>query len=196
MKQLLFFILIPLVGFIPQPWQSSGFIEDFKLPNVVDSQEFSLREYEAVPTVVVIFTSLYCPYAQLYEERIRNLIRDFQGENIRFILVNSNSPKTSPKESKENMAQMAQEKQVSVPFLADHNQRVARLFGAEKSPEVFVLSRQKNSFKIVYQGAIDDNPQVPNDVHHQYLHDFLKASGSGKTYSLRTTPATGCMIKR
>ena len=195
MKFFLLVVLVSLVSLAFRPWQSSGFIEDFTLPNVVDGQEFSLREYEAVPTVVVIFTSLYCPYAQLYEERVGTLIRDFQGENARFILVNANSPKSSPKESKENMARVAQDKQLSIPFLADHNQRVARLFGAEKSPEVFVLSRQKKSFKIVYQGAIDDNPQVPRDVHHHYLRDFLKALGSGKSYSLRTTPATGCMIK-
>lgn len=196
MKYALLLMLIPLASFSVGPWQGSGFIEDFKLPNVVDGQEFSLREYEETPTVVVIFTSLYCPYAQLYEERISKLINDFQGDDIRFILINSNSPKNSPKESKENMSRMAQDKSLSVPFLADHDQRVARLFGAEKSPEVFVLARQKKSFKIVYQGAIDDNPQVPSDVHHYYLRDFLKASGSGKTYSLRTTPATGCMIKR
>ena len=195
MKYLLL-IFIPLLGFNFKPGQSSGFIEDFTLPNVVDGQEFSLLEYETVPTVVVIFTSLYCPYAQLYEERIDHLIGDFQGEKIRFVLINSNSPKSSPDESKESMVRRAQQKQMSIPFLADHNQRVARLFGAKKSPEVFVLSRQKKSFKIVYQGAIDDNPQVPQDVHHHYLRDFLRSSSNGNAYSLRTTPATGCMIKR
>ena len=196
MKYLLLLIFIVWADFASPFWQSSGFVEDFTLANVVDGQEFSLREYEAVPTVVVIFTSLYCPYAQLYEDRIDDLINDFQSEDIRFILINANSPKSSPKESRENMVRVAQNKQLEVPFLADPTQRVARLFGAEKSPEVFVLSRQKKSFKIVYQGAIDDNPQVPRDVHHHYLRDFLKVSGAGKTYSLRTTPATGCMIKR
>ena len=196
MKYLCVSIFLSLSGFVSPPWQSSGFIEDFTLFNIVSEQEFSLREYESVPTVVVIFTSLYCPYAQLYNDRVASLIDDFEGEDIRFILVNSNNPKSSPKESRVNMASFAKNNQLRVPFLADPTQRVARLFGAEKSPEVFVLSRQKKSFKIVYQGAIDDNPQVPNDVHHRYLRDFLKASGAGKTYSLRTTPATGCMIKR
>ena len=196
MKYFCLSLFLSLSSFASPPWQSSGFIEDFTLPNVVNGQEFSLREYESVPTVVVVFTSLYCPYAQLYNDRVTSLIDDFEGDNIRFILVNSNNPKSSPKESKENMANFASNSDLQVPFLADPTQRVARLFGAEKSPEVFVLARQKKSFKIVYQGGIDDNPQVPNDVHHRYLRDFLKASGAGKTYSLRTTPATGCMIKR
>ena len=196
MKHILLSILITLINFAPGFSQSSGFIEDFTLPNVVTGQEFSLREYEEVQNVVVIFTSLNCAYAQLYEDRIDQLIDDFQGDDLRFILINPNNPKRSTKDSMGNMVRTAQEDQLTVPFLADHNQRVSRLFGAEKTPEVFVLSRQRNSFKIIYHGAIDDNPQVPHDVKHYYLRDFLKAAKSGKTYSLRTTPATGCMIKR
>ena len=191
-----YFLVVYLLFPLTSIGQGSGFVENFALPNTVDGQEFSLRQYESVPTVVVIFTSLYCPYAQLYDERISELIGKFQGENIRFILINSNSPKSSPKESKENMARIAKENQWTIPFLADPNQQVARLFGAKKSPEVFVLSRQRKSFKIVYQGAIDDNPQVPRDVHHRYLYDFLSTSANSKSYSLSTTPATGCMIKR
>lgn len=196
MKHILLSILITLINFTPGFSQSSGFIEDFTLPNVVTGQEFSLRAYEEVPTVVVIFTSLNCPYAQLYEDRIAQLIGDFQSDDLRFILINPNNPKRSVKDSMGNMVRTAQEDQLTVPFLADHNQRAARMFGAEKNPEVFVLSRQRKSFKIVYQGAIDDNPQVAHDVSHYYLRDFLKATKSGKTYSLHTTPATGCMIKR
>lgn len=175
--------------------QSSGFVEDFTLPNVVTSQQFSLKEYDDVSTVVVIFTSLYCPYAQLYESRIDQLIRNFQGEDIRFILVNPTNPNKNQKDSMENMVRVAQNKQLSVPFLVDSQQRVARMLGASKTPEAIVLARQDKSFKIVYRGAIDDNPQVIDDVRHHYLRDFLKVAEAGKTYSLRSIPATGCMIK-
>ena len=190
MKNLLFCALLPLTCF----GQGSGFIENFTLPNVVDGQAFSFKQYDSVSTVVVVFTSLYCPYAQLYDDRIRDLINDFQSERVRFLLINSNSPKSSPKESKQNMARIANEKQWGVPFLADHSQQVARMFGAEKSPEVFVLSRQKKSYKILYRGAIDDNPQVPHDVHHAYLRDFLSSSASNT--SVHSVPPTGCIIKR
>ena len=183
----LLLLFFSLVGFSFS--QGSGFIEDFILPNAVGGEKFSLREYESVPTVVVIFTDMQCPYSQLYEDRIANLINDFQSEAIRFILINTNTD-----DSKEKMSSFVEGKDWSVPYLVDHDQRVARLFSATKSPEVFVLSRQKKSFKIVYRGGIDDNPQVPDDAHHHYLRDFLKASGAGKTFSLRTTSATGCML--
>lgn len=196
MKYLILFLLVILTSFAPSFGQSSGFIDDFTLPNALTGKEFSLKEYEDVPTVIVIFTSLQCPYAQLYEARINNLIDDFQDEDTRFVLINPNNPDNSPSDTPENMMRAAQGQQLSVPFLSDRNQRVARMFGAEKTPEAFVLSRQRNSYKIVYQGAIDDNPQVAKAVKHHYLRDFLKAADSGKTYSLRTVPATGCMIKR
>ena len=196
MKHFLAFLLVPLISFTSTSYQNSGFVENFTLPNVTDGQEFSLQAYKEVPTVVVIFTSLSCPYSQLYEARINELISDFQSENIRFILINPNNPKSSPKDSMKDMVRVAQEKQWQVPFLIDQNQRVARMFGAKKTPEAFVLSRQRKSFQIVYQGAIDDNPQVARDVHHAYLRDFLKASEAGKPHSLHTTPATGCIIRR
>ena len=176
--------------------QSSGFVEDFTLLNVVTDQQFSLKEYDDASTVVVIFTSLYCPYAQLYESRIDRLIQDFQDGDTRFILINPTNPNKNQKDSMENMVRMAQINQLSVPFLVDSQQRVARMLGASKTPEAFVLARQDKSYKIVYRGAIDDNPQVVNDVRHQYLRDFLKVAEAGKTYSLRSIPATGCMIKQ
>lgn len=175
--------------------QSSGFIENFTLPNVVTGQQFSLKEYDDASTVVIIFTSLYCPYAQLYETRIDRLIQDFQDEETRFILINPTNPNQNQQDSMENMVAVAQDKQLSVPFLVDRQQRVARMLDASKTPEALVLARQDKSFKIVYRGAIDDNPQVVDDVRHQYLRDFLKVANAGQTYSLRSIPATGCMIK-
>ncbi len=175
--------------------QRSDYVEDFKLLNLVSGNEFSLKDYSSTPTVVIIFTSLHCPYAQLYDQRITNLINDFESNQIRFVLINPTDPANHPQDASDNLKQAIKANQWKVPFLIDPSQRVARLLGAEKTPEVFVLSQQRGSFKTVYQGAIDDNPQVANDVHHHYLKDFLKAQRTDQSAPLRTTPATGCRIK-
>lgn len=175
--------------------QRSDYVEDFTLPNLVTGNEFSLKDYFSTPTVVVIFTSLHCPYAQLYDKRITNLINEFESEKVRFLLINPANPANHPQDALDNLKQAIERNNWTVPFLTDPSQRVARLLGAEKTPEVFVLSQQRASFKTVYQGAIDDNPQVASDVHHHYLREFLSAQRTDQSAPLRTTPATGCRIK-
>lgn len=174
--------------------QRSDYVEDFKLPNLVTGNEFSLKDYASVPTVVVIFTSRHCPYAKLYDQRIAKLINDFESDQIRFVLINPTNPANHPQDASDNVKQAIEANGWKVPFLIDSNQRVARLLGAEKTPEVFVLSKQRGSFKTVYQGAIDDNPQIASDVHHHYLKEFLNAQRADQSASLRSTPATGCRI--
>ncbi len=194
MRYLLLSFILVMTSLTLSFAQRSDYVEDFKLSNLVSGNEFSLKDYSA-PTVVVIFTSLHCPYAQLYDQRITNLINDFESDQIRFVLINPTNPANHPQDASDNLKKAIETNQWKVPFLIDPSQRVARLLGAEKTPEVFVLSRQRSSFKMVYQGAIDDNPQVANDVHHNYLRDFLKAQRTDQTAPVRTTPATGCRIK-
>lgn len=175
--------------------QRSDYVEDFTLPNLVTGNEFSLKNYSSAPTVVVIFTSLHCPYAQLYDKRITKLINEYESDRVRFVLINPTNPAAHPQDASSNLKRAIEDNEWKVPFLTDPSQRVARLLGAEKTPEVFVLSRQQNSFKMVYQGGIDDNPQVASDVHHHYLRAFLDAQRTDQSAPLRTTPATGCRIR-
>ena len=191
-----FLLLLTVSAFTVFPYQDSGYVDDFTLPNVVTGQPFSLKDYDDASTVVVIFTSLYCPFAQLYASRIDGLIDEFQGKSTRFILINPTNPNQHQEDAMENMVRTAQERKLLTPFLVDSQQRVARLLGAKKTPEAIVLSRGDKSFKIIYRGAIDDNPQVEKDVRHTYLRDFLGARQSSKTYSSRSYPAIGCMIKK
>ena len=170
-------------------------LEDFTLPNLVTGNDFSLKNYSSAPVVVVIFTSRHCPYAQLYDQRITNLINDFESDQVRFILINPSNPTKHPQDASDKLKQSIAANQWTVPFLVDSNQRVARLLGAEKTPEVFVLAQQQGTFKTVYQGAIDDNPQVAADVNHQYLKEFLQTRQADQSAPLRSTPATGCRIK-
>ena len=188
------FVLVATLS-VPSFGQRSDYVEGFTLPNLTSGDEFSLKDYESASTVVVIFTSLHCPYAQLYADRITHLIRDFEGDKVRFVLVNPTNPSNQPQDASDKVVKAAQKNKWTVPLLTDRDQRVARLLGAEKTPEVFVLSRQRGSFKTVYQGAIDDNPQVASDVHHHYLREFLTAQRTNQSTPLRTTPATGCRIK-
>ena len=65
------------------------------------------------------------------------------------------------------------------------------IFGAERTPEVFVFDRER---RLVYHGAIDDN-RDEDAVSATYLRDALEAILSGNAVALADTPPVGCTVK-
>ena len=196
MRKSFFLSLFIVSGLAPVFSQSAATLKTFTLPDATSDSDFSLDEYAQAQAVVVIFTSLYCPYAKLYEDRIAQLIKEYQDNNVRFVLVNPNNPRSSEADSRENMASWIKNQPYQVPYLSDERQKVANLLGAQKTPEAFVLLRQGDTFKPVYHGSIDDNPQVAKDAHHFHLRSAIDAVLQNKANTVTPVPATGCMIKR
>ena len=47
--------------------------------------------------------------------------------------------------------------------------------GAEKSPSVFLLKNEAGKWSKVYEGAIDDNPQVEAQVKEHYIKNAIES---------------------
>jgi thiol-disulfide isomerase/thioredoxin len=192
---MLIYILL-IAYFLPLPLFSQELnIEDFSLKNVVDGKEFSLSSIGDNKAVVVIFTSNYCPYSKLYDRRLSSLMDAYRKKEVKFILINPNNPSLSPADAPKEMAKKVENMRWNVPYLIDHEQRVATLFDVQKTPEVFVLQNRGGSYQVLYRGSIDDNPQVASDVSHYYLQDALDAVLQGQPVVVNHTHPTGCMIK-
>ncbi len=177
--------------------QTAGKIENFTLVNAVDRGSVSLGDYKNEKAVVIIFTSNYCPFAKLYEDRIMNLITQHQGKGVQFLLVNSNTSLDHLDDSIEEMARRAKEKNYSVPYLADKEQKVATLLKATKNPEAFVLQNTGGgNFILKYRGAIDDNPQVAQEVTANYLRDAIGAAVNRKNLPYAEKRPVGCAIQK
>lgn len=171
-------------------------IKTFTLTNTVNNKPVSLTDFSGKKGIVVIFTSNYCPYSKLYETRIEDLASRYSSKGIQFILINPNNPEASKDDSVEEMAKTARERGYQFPYLADKDQQVARIFGANKTPEAYVLKKSGAGFTIVYHGALDDNPQVASDVSKHYLENAIQAVLNGQTPASHYERPTGCMIKR
>lgn len=198
MKLSITLLILPifLIAANPTIAQTSKSISNFSLLNTVDNNQLSLSNFQNKKGVVIIFTSNFCPYSKLYEERIEALANEFSGKGVQFILINPNNPMASKDDSIEEMAKQAREKGFSFPYLADKDQQVANSLGATKTPEVYLLKPVSGSFSIVYSGAIDDNPQVPGDVNKAYLKEAINNHLSGKPIAKAFERPTGCMIKK
>jgi peroxiredoxin len=171
-------------------------VSKFSLPDAVSGKEVSLNDYNSKKTVVLIFTSNYCPYSKLYEDRIISLASQFASKSVQFILINSNDAGNNKEDTMEEMKKRAGEKGFSFPYLADKDQSVCKSFNATKTPEAFVLKNNSGNFTLIYSGAIDDNPQVEKDVTENYLRDAINTSLGTGSIDYNSKKVTGCMIKK
>ncbi len=81
---------------------------------------------------------------------------------------------------------------LNFPYLRDEDQSIARAYGAERTPEVFLLDAQG---VCRYEGAIDDNYQDPTQVTDRPLRDAILAVARGQPVANPQTHAIGCTVK-
>ena len=164
---------------------------DFYLTNV-DGNIISLVDFADKAAVAVIFSCNHCPYVQAWEDRMIRIQRDYEPKGVQLLLINANDSVKYPGDSFTSMQQRAEEKHYPFPYLLDESQETARAYGAERTPEVFLLNQNR---LLAYHGTIDDNVDNPKAVKENYFRDALDAVLSGQAPQPASTPAVGCTIK-
>jgi len=163
----------------------------FSLPGV-DGQTHKLAEYSGSNAVAVIFSCNHCPYVRAWEDRMVQIQADYAAKGVRLVAINANDASKYPDDSFPKMKERAKEKRFNFPYLHDETQEVARAYGAERTPEVFLFD---NANTLRYHGAIDDNYDDPAAVKEKYLRNALDAVLSGKRPEMSETKPVGCTIK-
>lgn len=163
----------------------------FTLPGV-DGEAYSLSNYQDKAAVAVVFTCNHCPYARAWEDRIVSIQNDYADRGVQVLAINANDAERYPDDGFQQMQQRAGEKSFSFPYLHDESQEVATAYGAERTPEVFLLDGEE---KLAYHGAVDDSYDDPNAVREHYLRDAIEAVLSGENPSTSETRPVGCTIK-
>jgi alkyl hydroperoxide reductase subunit AhpC len=90
------------------------------------------------------------------------------------------------------MKERARLKKFNFPYLRDEDQKVAKSYGAQRTPEVFLFDPKKS---LRYHGTIDDNYDEPEAVKVHYLRDAIDAILHGRNVKLAETQPVGCTIK-
>jgi len=162
----------------------------FDLPGA-DGVNHSLSEYTG-KTVAVIFSCNHCPYVRAWEDRMVQVQADYASKGVQLVAINANDASRYPEDSFEKMKQRAREKRFNFPYLRDESQAIARAYGAERTPEVFLFDKMGT---LRYHGVIDDNYDDPRSVKVKYLRDALEAVLSGAEPQTIETVPIGCSIK-
>ncbi len=162
---------------------------DFTLPPAAGGPAIALKDLLGrSKAVVVIFDATRCPYALGYKERVASMAKEYAGKGVVFVTVNSNKTEAS-----EEVAADAKKHGLDFPVLKDEGNRVADLYGAKKTPEVFVLDPKGT---LLYHGRIDETHDDPKNVKSPDLKNALDAILAGKPVPAAETKAFGCSIKR
>jgi len=141
------------------------------------NSELSIGDIAGSKDVVLIFATDDCPYNDRYKDRLESLIADFQdvksgGETANSLYNLSGSE-----------------------FVWDNENALKKLLGARKSPEVFLMKNLSSSFRLIYSGSIDDDPQSSADVSNAYLRDALALLRKSEEPERKKTIPTGCILR-
>lgn len=156
-----------------------------------DGRDVGLADFKTQKAIAVVFIGTECPLVNLYVLRLAELQRELGPRGVQILAINSNS-QDSPKD----VTKHAQERELSFPVLLDPGQKVADLFGAERTPEVFLLDA---SGIVRYRGRIDDQYGVGADRRAPTRHDLKEAILevlADAPVSVAKTPVSGCYIGR
>ncbi|HYK43363.1 MAG TPA: thioredoxin family protein [Thermoanaerobaculia bacterium] len=138
--------------------------------------------------VVVIFIATKCPYSNAYNVRMRDLAAAYEKQGVMFLGINSNNT-----EPEAEVRSHAREHGLAFPIAKDPGNKVADLYDAKRTPEVFVVTPDG---KLRYHGRIDENSEDASQVKSPDLKNALDALLAGRTLEKAETKAFGCTIKR
>ena len=159
----------------------------------ISGKEVSMKSARDKNGILVMFSCNTCPYVIKNQARTRAVCTYALQHNIGVILINSNEAQRGDDDSFEAMKEYAKEQEYQWYYTVDKNSEVANAFGASRTPECYLFN---NDLKLMYRGAIDDNPAQAGNVTREHLKEAINEMIAGKKVSVTETRSVGCAIKR
>lgn len=175
---------LPLGSPIPKP--------DLKMKDV-SGKEISLQEARTDKGLLVMFSCNTCPYVIKNQSRAYEVCKYALGSGLGVAVLNSNEAQRSADDSYDEMKAYAKDQGYGWYYMVDQNSSLADAFGANRTPECFLFD---GSGKLVYHGAIDDNPNDAGAVSRKHLRVAIEEVLGGKEVTLKQSRSVGCGIKR
>jgi len=159
--------------------------------------QHSLSQYRG-KWVVLEWANQGCPYEQKHYQsgNMEALQKEWTGKGIVWLSVISSAPGqqgyVTPAQENDYLKRM---KASPTAAILDPTGVIGHLYSAKTTPHMFVIDP---SGKVVYQGAIDDQPTPdPSSLKgaRNYLSEALTAAMAGKPVVKQTTAPYGCSVK-
>lgn len=154
----------------------------------VDGKKYSLSDFKSSKVIVVVFTCNSCPYAVDIEDRLLAFHQKYSEKSVALVAINVNKVKADLMPA---MQEKAKEKKFEFPYLFDETQKIAKDYGAKRTPEFYVLDSDR---KVVYMGALDDSPEGKK-VSTRYVEAAVNKTLAGEKVELAETIPVGCAVR-
>ncbi|HMO32100.1 MAG TPA: redoxin domain-containing protein [Lacibacter sp.] len=175
---------LPIGSVIPSP--------DVKMEDI-GGKKYSFNDVKKKNGLLVIFSCNTCPWV-IKNESVADAAYNYAlSKNVGVIIVNSNEAQREGDDSKERMQEYAKKLKFNWPYVIDENAAMANQFGAKVTPECYLFDK---NMKLVYHGAITDNPKTPEESSRDHLKVAIDEMVGGKTVTMNKSKAMGCTIKR
>ena len=173
---------------------------DFRLPGV-DGQYHQLSDFDEAKALAIIFTCNHCPTAQAYEERIKQLVTDYQGRGVAVIAISPNSPLallygelsySDLGDTYEDMRLAAADRGFNFPYLYDGDDHaVSMKYGPVATPHAFVFGPERT---LQYVGRLDAS-EKPGTGQAEDVRAAIDAVLADEAVPTATTKTFGCSVK-
>jgi peroxiredoxin len=187
-------VVLATTAALSQGYKIGDKAADFKLKNV-DGKMVSMTDFPDAKGFVVIFSCNHCPYVIAYEDRMIELHNEYASKGYPVIAINPNDPVAQPQDSYEMMIKRSKEKNFPFVYLFDEGQKVYPVYGATRTPHVYLLNKKGKDLIVEYIGTIDNNYKDATAVTETYLADAIDALLANKKPAVTETKAIGCTIK-
>jgi peroxiredoxin len=155
----------------------------------VSGRDITFNQAKKSNGILVMFSGNGCPYIERNKARTQEICRYALSNNIGVVLVNANSSR----EQFEAMKAYAAQQQYTWFYVSDNKGELADAFEATHTPECYLFNQNA---KLVYKGAIDDNPGNAEAVKSRHLNNAINDMLANKPLKVNTTATIGCNIKR
>jgi thioredoxin-related protein len=159
----------------------------------ISGKEITLKSAVKKNGLLVMFSCNTCPYVIKNQQRTNEICKYAMENKFGVVLINSNEAQRGDDDSYAAMKEYAKTQGFNWYYAVDERSELADAFGANRTPETFLFDA---SGKLVYHGAIDDNPSEPENVVRKHLKEAIDEMVHGKEVSVKTSRSVGCTIKR
>ena len=168
-------------------------LPSFNLTNVLTGDDFSSDSLSNDSGKVIMFICNHCPYVIHYHDELVSLIKEYVNKNIEFVAISSNDVENYPQDSPKNMKILFENLGLTIPYLYDESQGIAKSYMAECTPEFYFFD---NNDLLIYRGRLDDSsPGNDKSITGKDLRSAIENFLSGTSVNKHQNPSMGCDIK-
>ncbi|MCE2437541.1 MAG: redoxin domain-containing protein [Pseudomonadales bacterium] len=178
-----------LVLFISASWAHPLDVGNFTLLDQ-RGHAHELYYYSDASAIVVVMQGNGCPIVRNLLADLRALRAVYEPQKVRFLMLNSNL-----QDSRESVADEAQEWGIDFPILVDETQLVGESLGVTRTGEALLIDPR--DWAVVYRGPVNDRVRFARQketASHHYLADSIDSVLRGEQPALQERIVEGCLI--